>query len=150
MNPNETERMQSALTPKQRRAALLLASGDTGRQVAKTIGVTPQTVSEWNALPAFRMLVGEHLAQAEGQSLQALHGLRNRAVERLGELLESSTANVVLRTAQTVLEMTAKPYSARPISQDHRQAPESWQELLAELEAMQKAEDTNHENDKAA
>ena len=37
-NPNEFKRK---LTPKQRQAALLLASGDTGSQVAKSVGTTP-------------------------------------------------------------------------------------------------------------
>ena len=110
--------MQATLTPKQRRAALLLASGETGRQVAKTVSITPQTLSEWNRLPAFRLLVDAHLARVEGESLQALHGLRTRAVERLGQLLESSSPSVALRTAQTVLELTNKPYTARPIPQD--------------------------------
>lgn len=76
---NETE----PLSPSQGQAVLLLASGRTGRQVADTVGVTPETVSRWRKQPSFEaelnrirqelIQVGvEKLRQAVGQAVDGL------------------------------------------------------------------------------
>ena len=41
------------LPPKQLQALILLASGKTGRDVARELKITPQTVSEWKRGPSF-------------------------------------------------------------------------------------------------
>src|SRR4051794_34025035 len=91
------------LTARQHLAAQLLASGKTGRQTAKELGINVATISAWNQEPQFRSHVNTLLMQIEGASMDALVGLRIRAIERLGELLESTSPAVSLRAAEAVL-----------------------------------------------
>ena len=100
------------LTPKQRHAAALIASGQSQRQVAKTCGVTPQTMTTWAHTPAFGSHVECLLGAVEMQAQQALHGLRLGAVETLAQLLEGGSPATRLQAARLVLEATHRPYDA--------------------------------------
>lgn len=99
--------MQTNLTVRQRQAAQFLSSGKTGRQTALELGVNTATISTWGQQPAFRQYLDELLIKIERNSLEALHGLRLRAVERLGELLESSNPTVALRASEAILDRSA-------------------------------------------
>ena len=48
------------LTPKQEKAALLLAEGETGVDVAKQLKITPQTVVQWRKKLLFQAALNRH------------------------------------------------------------------------------------------
>ena len=49
--------MLDTLTPNKLKAATLIAQGNTGKEVAKSCNVTPQTISEWQQIPDFKALI---------------------------------------------------------------------------------------------
>lgn len=135
----------SGLTPMQRQAASLLASGQSKRQVAKTCGVSPQTMSSWSQSPAFSLQVDCLLATVEQETQQALHGLRIRAVETLAHLMEAGPPSIRLQAARTVLEATHRqpdqPFAAHPAD---RSQSEQFKELLSLIEGNKANGITQH------
>ena len=125
----------SSLTPKQRQAAALIASGQSQRQVAKVCGVSPQTMTTWAHTPAFSSHVETFLATVERQTQQALHGLRLRSVEVLSQLMDTGSPAIRLQAAKVVLESTNRPYDmftgATPVD---RQQAERFRGLMAVIE----------------
>ena len=101
MNTNEIE-----LEPRQRQAAVLLATGTLSKDVADTVGVTPQTISAWKRNPKFRATVAQLLSQAEVEALDALRAYLPRIVERLGKMIDSPDSSA-LKAAQLILRITA-------------------------------------------
>ena len=124
----------SALSPKQRQAAQFIAAGHTHRQAATAVKVTPQTVSEWAGRPDFRAYVDSLLSAAEQETAQALTGLRLRAVEKLGELLEHPSPGIALRAIDAALSLTA----TRTASPVPSAAPE-WGAIIARITAYEAA-----------
>lgn len=113
------------LTARQHLAAQLLASGKTGRQTAKELGINVATLSAWNQSPHFRSHLNGLLIHIEGESLNALVGLRIRAVERLGELLESASPAVALRAAEAVLARSNHQLLLLSIQQEQDKAEQT-------------------------
>jgi hypothetical protein len=125
----------SSLTPMQRHAASLITSGKSKRQVSKTCGVSPQTMTAWTQSPAFSSLVDSLLAVVEKETQQALHGLRQRAVETLAQLMEVGPPAIRLQAARTVLEATHRPLDQGPAAQQTEQGQtETFIELLNVIE----------------
>jgi len=124
-----------SLTPKQRQAAALIASGQSQRQVAMICGVTPQTMTTWAHTPAFSSHVESLLGTVERQTQQALHGLRLGAVETLAHLLDTGTPGARLQAARIILEATHRPYDllagANPVE---RHQTEHFRDLMAVIE----------------
>lgn len=101
-------RTWSALSPAQERAVILLASGKSGRDTAKAIGVTPESISHWRHLHAFRTALDELRRETMESAADALRDLAITAVATVKECMNSRDANVRLRAATTVLKMVAE------------------------------------------
>jgi hypothetical protein len=127
------------LTPKQRQAAQFIAAGHTHRQTAGVVKVTPQTVSEWVGRSDFRAYVESLLCAAEMETAQSLTGLRLRAVERLGELLEHPSPGVALRAIDAALSLTA----TRPTPPEPSSASE-WGAIIARINAYEAEKSQKH------
>ncbi|WP_290592929.1 hypothetical protein [Arenimonas sp. SCN 70-307] len=127
----------NTLTPKQRQAAQFIAAGHTHRQAAAAVKVTPQTVSEWAGRRDFRAYVDSLLSAAEQETAQALTGLRLRAVEKLGELLEHQSPGIALRAIDAALSLTATRIAPPAPSA----APE-WNAIIARITAYEAEEPT--------
>ena len=97
------------LTPRQLQAASLIASGQSQRQVAKTVGASYQTVNAWAQLPAFRAQVQAILGDAHQSTATMLQGQRLRAIEVLGTLLENAPPAIKLQAVRLILEVTDTP-----------------------------------------
>jgi len=97
------------LTPRQLEAALLLAQGCTGVEVAKKLSITPQTVIQWKR---------KHLFQAEfnRQRDEIVHAARERirqgikqASDTLIELLGDNDTKIRLSAAKALLDKMDEP-----------------------------------------
>ena len=103
------EQIQTAvlLTPKKIEAAVRLALGQTGIEVALYVDVTPETISHWKKEPEFQAYLNELKLEAMESSREALRELSGKAVQGLEELITSAKSeNVKLRACTIVLELT--------------------------------------------
>lgn len=91
------------LNAKQRAAARLLASGESGIETAKALKIDPATLSRWRALPEFESLTQTYLATFEQEGIKRLQALKGKAVEKLADLLNHPNANVALKAAEAIL-----------------------------------------------
>jgi len=95
------------VTPKQVKAISLLVTGMTGREVAKKVGVSYQTVSEWNNDPVFSVYVNQLKQEALDEARDKLRGLALEAVNSLQDLMINAKNEEVRRKASlNILEMT--------------------------------------------
>lgn len=78
----------------------------TRRQAGKLANVTPQTISGWSHRPDFTGYLEAHIADTERDAVQCLMGLRLRATERLGDLLNDKAPAAALRAIELVLIQT--------------------------------------------
>ena len=97
------------LTPKQRAAARLLASGESGIETAKALKIDPATLSRWRGLPDFERLSESYLSSFEQEGIKRLQALKGRAVEKLADLLNHPNANVALKAAEAILNRSPLP-----------------------------------------
>jgi len=97
------------LTPKQRAAARLLASGESGIETAKALQIDPATLSRWRGLPDFEHLTESYLASFEHEGVKRLQALKGKAVEKLADLLSHPNANVALKAAEAILNRSPTP-----------------------------------------
>jgi len=118
------------LTPKQVQAIPLLLSGETGRKVAETIGVTPQTISEWHKDLAFSAHLNALKWEILESTLDYLRALARKAAKTYGDILESCENDGIRRKAALdILELvgiknpqsgTARPCNAHGASVNTR------------------------------
>jgi DNA-binding CsgD family transcriptional regulator len=101
--------MSTLLSPRQLQAVQLIASGKTQRQTSEDVGVTYQTVSGWMQKPEFVVEVNKITSTVHEATATVLQGLRLRAVEVLGALLEADSAAIKLQAVRMVLEASAHP-----------------------------------------
>lgn len=95
----------SNLTDKQHLAALYLAQGMKGCDVAKALEVTPETVSKWRRNPAFQELCASTRGSIINESLDRVRGLHAEAIDTLARLMKDGNSELVqFRAAQTVLK----------------------------------------------
>jgi len=106
---NCNEMQMKILNAKQRAAARLLASGESGIETAKALKIDPATLSRWRSLAEFEHLTETHLTTFEQEGLKRLQALKGRAVEKLADLLNHSNANVVLKAAEAILNRAPAP-----------------------------------------
>jgi hypothetical protein len=110
--------MKGKITAKQTRALPLLASGLSGAETAKIVGVKASTISEWlnhcpDFIDALEGLRDAGMRQAMGQ----LQGTLSEAVGELRRVLTSAKNDSVrLKAAQFVIE-------AYGITKERNQAP---------------------------
>ena len=101
-------RNQADLSPRQARAAVLIASGMTVQAVAAETGDAARTVYRWTTEPPFRAEVAKlrdgMLEQATGRLSEALC----RAADAMIELLGDRNAGVRLKASKAVLDSVLK------------------------------------------
>lgn len=97
------------LTSQQLAALELLVAGETVVGTAASIGVARETVSRWRHRdPAFIAAYNEALQSIWEASHRMLLAKRSKALDKLGELIESEDSGIALRAATTLLK-TAVP-----------------------------------------
>ena len=99
------------LSAKQLRAVLELANGKTQAQTAQTVGVSPQTVCKWAAMPEFQNLVQDLIAQRSMTADEYMQHKRMQAVRTLTSLMENAPPATRLRAARALLDYTTPDYS---------------------------------------
>jgi len=92
-NKREETQTLELLSEAQSRAALLLATGATGRSVATQLGVHPSTLSQWRQTPEFRAKVNEILADAQAAISHRLTNAAGIALDVLIRVMTSETAS---------------------------------------------------------
>jgi hypothetical protein len=92
------------LTPKQIKLIALLLAGESHVSAAQQVGINDRTVSRWQNDPAFKAELDRQRRELAQQALASLQGLADRAVTRLGRLIDSESESVALRACQFVLE----------------------------------------------
>lgn len=98
------------LSAKQERAVLELVNPSTGtlEEIAKRIGVSERTLYNWLSLPHFQARLQEERGRLRTEAFDKLKSTINKAVERLGELLDSDSDSIKLRSAQAILDYNIK------------------------------------------
>lgn len=88
-------------------AALLLARGIRGADLAKVIDVTPETISRWKAQESFQALIHQLRQEIVETSREQLRAQTSAAVEVLAELMQNSTDSIKLKAAGEVLRLAS-------------------------------------------
>jgi hypothetical protein len=124
------------LSPKQKTLARLLASGSSGVDACKEVGVTTVTLHRWKQLPEFKDYLAALITTFEQESLHRLYTLKFQAVERLATLLGHTNPSVALRAAECVLNRTQSSFEKvyQPIPM--LQTAASWETVQRELERI--------------
>jgi hypothetical protein len=91
------------LTPKQQRAATLLAQGKLCQDVAAAVGVRPSTISRWKLELEFRALLNALRAEALEASIAGIQSLAAEATSTLGTLLREGPAAIRIKAVEVVL-----------------------------------------------
>lgn len=105
----------SALTPIQDKAALLLAQGRTGIEIAKKVGRTPETISRWkNDDYHFQAKVNEYRQGMVKAGRDTLRGLIDPATQAIADVLKSGTNSEKLKAADLVIK-TQDIYSKQAV-----------------------------------
>jgi hypothetical protein len=123
------------LDPRKRRAAQFLANGLSRNETAKRLGINPATLSLWRRNPEFTNYIDSLLGTQDKESIQALYALKQRAVEKLGTLLDSKIPAVALRAADLILQKTLTTFSA-PTVDELSAASKAWEIMQKELEKI--------------
>jgi hypothetical protein len=97
--------------------AAALASGQTLRDAARTAGLSERTAARRMADPAFRSEVAAIRARILEQATGQLAAAATKAVTTLCALLDDDLANVRLRAACAILELSHKLYDERMMEQ---------------------------------
>lgn len=92
------------LTPRQDKAAALIAAGMTPGQVAAAVDVDPKTLYRWRQLPAFKARQNREREQILENMRDALRGLGTKAIQRLAALLDSIDEATGLKAVGMVLD----------------------------------------------
>jgi transcriptional regulator with XRE-family HTH domain len=88
-------------------AALLMAKGIKGCDLAKVISVTPETISRWRREEAFRTLVNELRMEIVEVTRERLRSKTEAAVEVLSELMENSKSEALrIKAASEILRLS--------------------------------------------
>lgn len=97
--------MSQELSPKQLKASALIGGGTPKKTAAESVGVTPQTVSEWMRQPAFLSAVNRAKHQMMKDTQDCYRALATDAVTTMQDLMQNSTdENVRLRAAVQVIK----------------------------------------------
>ena len=106
--------MKKRLTPKQSKALPLLASGMTGVETAKIVGVKPSTVSEWlHHCPPFSAELDRLRDQITNDSVGQLQASVALAADQVRHIITRGKSEALrLRAAEYVLDHFALPMTA--------------------------------------
>lgn len=103
MAENDSERMK----PRWEAAALLLAGGDSVRDVALKTGFSERTISRWRRVPLFQRRVMAIRNELFGVGLGRLAKLTEDAVAVMGSLLNSGSERNQLAAAKAIVALGA-------------------------------------------
>ena len=87
------------LNSKQLQAIVLLSHGKTAREIAKELEITPQTITEWNKIPAFEITLNRLKLEILTTGVDAIRANTQVAVNCLKSLVESGKNEEVRRKA---------------------------------------------------
>jgi transcriptional regulator with XRE-family HTH domain len=88
-------------------AALMLARGIRGADLAKVIGVAPETISRWKAQEPFQALVHQLRQEIVEVAQAELQAQTSAAVAVLTELMQNSTDSIRLKAAGELLRLAS-------------------------------------------
>lgn len=93
-----------SLKPNQQKAAILLATGKSAREVAKEIDVTPETISHWRQDANFRKSVAELQWEVLNGARNKMQGLAGEAVATLRDVMQNGKTDAAkLKAVEIVL-----------------------------------------------
>jgi len=97
---------EKKLTPKQNKAVMALARGETVDATALAAGVSPRTVYRWRALPDFRQAIADQEAALLADLARRLTAASEDAIALLHETVNDKKAslNFRLRAALGILQ----------------------------------------------
>lgn len=98
------------MSAKQVKAIFELANGKSQAEAAKAVGVSPQTLCKWAAIPEFQNLVQDLIAQRSMSADDYMQHKRMQAVRTLTSLMENAPPATRLRAARALLDYTAPEY----------------------------------------
>lgn len=91
------------LTPRQERAAAMLAAGVSVTEAARQLRLRRQTISEWKNLEPFRALLNRLRRDARDSARGVIIGAATKASRKLEALLDSKNERAVLAAANAIL-----------------------------------------------
>lgn len=95
------------LKPKQEQAAILLVSGMSGKETAESVGVTPETVSQWKKDPYFEAFTNQLRLETIESSREKLRFLSGKALKRLEHLIDNSESETIkLKASVEILKLS--------------------------------------------
>lgn len=89
----------ATLTPNKEKAAILLVSGMTGKDVASAINCTPETVSHWKKETEFKALLNSLRIELLEQGRERLRGSIANAMDTLRDIMANSENQEARRKA---------------------------------------------------
>ena len=116
--------MSKNLNESQLLAVQLVAQGRSGREIAKQLGVTEETVSRWKKQPAFIAMVNDLLGQLRDTTQQKMRNLVLLALEILEKELSNkdnkNRVNIALKVLNnykfsTLIDQKVGPENADTI-----------------------------------
>ena len=96
--------MSTKLNQNQLLAIPLVAQGVSGKNVAKKIQVTEETVSRWKKLPEFQAEVNALLKECRDETQHKLRSLVNTALEVVKDELENKNSDQRITIALKILQ----------------------------------------------
>ena len=127
--------MSTKLNQNQLLAIPLVAQGVSGKNVAKKIQVTEETVSRWKKLPEFQAEVNALLKECRDETQYKLRSLVNTALEVVKDELENKNSDQRITIALKILQnMKLNTYLYEEIGSSKAESVKSkmWNEDFAE------------------
>ena len=127
--------MSTKLNENQLLAIPLVAQGVSGKNVAKKIQVTEETVSRWKKLPEFQAEVNALLKECRDETQHKLRSLVNTALEVIKDELENKNSEQRITIALKILQnMKLNTYLYEEIGSSKAESVKSkmWNEDVAE------------------
>ena len=127
--------MSTKLNQNQLLAIPLVAQGVSGKNVAKKIQVTEETVSRWKKLPEFQAEVNALLKECRDETQHKLRSLVNTALEVIKDELENKNSDQRVTIALKILQsMKLNTYLYEEIGSSKAENVKSkiWNEEFAE------------------
>ena len=127
--------MSTKLNQNQLLAIPLVAQGVSGKNVAKKIQVTEETVSRWKKLPEFQAEVNALLKECRDETQHKLRSLVNTALEVIKDELENKNSEQRITIALKILQnMKLNTYLYEEIGSSKAENVKSkmWNEDFAE------------------
>ena len=127
--------MSTKLNQNQLLAIPLVAQGVSGKNVAKKIQVTEETVSRWKKLPEFQAEVNALLKECRDETQHKLRSLVNTALEIIKDELENKNSEQRITIALKILQnMKLNTYLYEEIGSSKAENVKSkmWNEDFAE------------------